>query len=130
MIVGAVANPRDWERWPEVEALLEPARARGDFPSVLDDDEVLFAVLDGSELLAVATAWLSKDRYAEVKLIGGRDHRRWIAQLDKQIGSDARLAGATRLVAIGRLGWWKTIGPLGWAKCQPVEDHWLFEREL
>jgi hypothetical protein len=45
---------------------------------------VLFAVLDGDELLAVATAWLSTEHYVEVKLIGGRDHRRWL----KRIGQD------------------------------------------
>jgi hypothetical protein len=84
--IGAVPDPRKWDRWPEAEALLEPARARGGFPSVLDDDEVLFAVLDGDELLAVATAWLSTEHYVEVKLIGGRDHRRWLKQLDKELG--------------------------------------------
>jgi hypothetical protein len=110
--------------------LLEPARARGGFPSALDDDEVLFAVLDGNDLLAVATAWLSTDGFVEVKLIGGRDHRRWIAELDKIIGAAASEAGATRMVAIGRRGWLKSIAPLGWAQCQPVEDHWLFERIL
>lgn len=130
MEIGYVPNPRDWERWPEAEALLEPARARGDFPSVLNGHEILFAVMDGEEMLAAATAWLSTDAYAEVKLIGGRDHRRWLKQLDDTIGAAAREAGATRLLAIGRLGWWKTIKAHGWEKLQPVEDHWLFERQL
>jgi hypothetical protein len=130
VICGAVADPRKWDRWPEAEALLEPARARGDFPSVLSGHEVLFVVLDGDDLLAAATAWLSTEKYVEVKLIGGRDHRRWIKQLDDAIGAEATRAGATRLLAIGRLGWWKTIKPLGWAQCQPVEDHWLFEKQL
>jgi hypothetical protein len=135
MIIASVPDPRKWDRWPEAEALLEPARARGDFPSVLDDDEVLFAVMEGEDLLAVATASRRRDNatgeiYVEVTLIGGRDHRRWLGELDKVIGAAARDAGAERLIAIGRLGWWKTIEPLGWAKCQPVEDHWLFERKL
>lgn len=135
MLIGAVADPRKWDRWPEAEAYLEPARARGGFLSVLDDDEVLFAVLDGDDLLAAATAWLGTDSRtgevrAEVKLIGGRDHRRWVKQLDEAIGAAAAEAGATRLVAIGRGGWLRSIAPLGWEKCQPVEDHWLFERKL
>ena len=130
MICGAVADPLKWDRWPEAEALLEPARARGGFPSCLEPDEVLFVVLDGDELLAAATAWLSTEGYVEVKLVGGRDYRRWLGELNDRIGSDARVAGATRMIAIGRRGWAKALAHIGWAKCQPVEDHWLFERKL
>lgn len=130
MNIGAVPNPRAWERWNEAEALLEPARARGGFPSVLEDDENLFAVMDGDELLAVATAWLSVDGFVEVKLLGGRGHRRWLKQLDEVIGAAAAEAGATRMIGIGRRGWSKVLAAQGWVKCQPVEDHWLFERIL
>jgi hypothetical protein len=130
MQVGRVRDPRNWDRWPEAEAYLEPARARGGFPSVLDDDEVLFAVMDGDDLLAVATAWLSTDGFVEVKLVGGRDYRRWLKELDDAIGAAAAEAGATRMVAIGRGGWARSLAPLGWARCQPVEDHWLFEKQL
>jgi hypothetical protein len=56
---------------------------RGGFSLASRDDEVLFAVTDGYELLAVATAWLSVEHYVEVKLIGGRDHRRWLKELDE-----------------------------------------------
>ena len=130
MIVSRVGNPREWDKWPEAEAYLEPARARGGFATVLDDDEVLFAVMDGDELLAAATAWLSKDGFVEVKLVGGRDHTRWLAALNDVIGSEARAAGATRIIAIGRRGWAKSLKLLGWEKLQPVEDHWLFQREI
>lgn len=130
MIIGAVADPRKWDRWPEAERLLEPARARGGFPSVLDDDEALFAVLDGDELLAVATAWLSTDKYVEVKLIGGRDHRRWLKALDEKIGAVAAEAGATRMIGIGRAGWLRELRHMGWRRLRAVEDHWLYAREL
>lgn len=86
--------------------------------------------MDGDELLACATAWLSTDKYVEVKLIGGRDHRRWLTELDKHIGAVARQAGAVRMIGIGRAGWSRILQRNGWVKCQPVEDHWLFEREL
>lgn len=129
-MIGAVADPRQWDRWPEAERLLEPARARGGFPSVLDTDEVLFAVIDGDDLLAVATAWLSVENYVEVKLIGGRDHRRWLGELDKAIGAAAAEAGATRMIGIGRRGWARELKRIGWEELQPVEDHWLFQREL
>jgi hypothetical protein len=130
VICGAVADPLKWDRWPEAEALLEPARARGDFASVIDPDEALFVVLDGDELLAVATAWLSVEKYVEVKLIGGRDYRRWLGELDRVIGASARDAGATRLIAIGRGGWAKSLKPLGWDRVRAVEDHWLYARDL
>jgi hypothetical protein len=130
VIIGAVADPRQWDRWPEAEALLEPARKRGDFPSVLDDDELLFAVMDGDELLAVATAWLSTDRIVEVKLIGGRDHRRWLKALDEAIGAEARQAGAVRMIGIGRAGWLRELRRMGWERIGAVEDHWLYARQL
>ena len=135
MQISAIPDPTHWERWEEAKALLEPARARGDFAEVIEPDEALFAVMDEDALLACATAWLGThnatgERLVEVKLIGGRDHRRWLGELDKVIGAAARGAGATRLLAIGRAGWWRTIRRMGWAQCQPVEDHWLFERKL
>jgi len=130
MQIGAVQNPRQWSRWPEAEALLEPARARGDFPSVLDDDEVLFAVLDGDELLAVATAWLSTDKFVEVKLIGGRDHRRWVKELDQHIGREARLAGASELRAWGRRGWATQLSTMGWAALPYDSESYGYLRSL
>lgn len=130
MLIGAVADPLLWDRWPEAERLLEPARMRGDFASCLEPDEALYVVLDGDELLAAATAWLSTDGYVEVKLVGGRERQRWLGELDEAIGAAARDAGATRLVAIGRRGWLRELTRLGWAKHGEVEDQWIFTREL
>jgi hypothetical protein len=134
-VIYVVPNPTSWKRWEEAKALLEPARARGDFEDVIEPDEALFVVMDGDELLAAATAWLGSDNatgetYVEVKLIGGRDHRKWLAALDQRIGAAAAEAGATRMIGIGRRGWLKELRRQGWVQCQPVEDHWLFERML
>lgn len=129
-MIVAIPDPLNWWRVGEAERLLEPARARGDFPVCIEPDEALFVAFDGQEMLAAATAWLSTEGICEVKLVGGRDSRRWVAELNEFIGARAREAGATRLVAIGRLGWARVLKPLGWAKCQPVEDHWLFVRIL
>lgn len=133
MNIGAVADPLLWDRWPEAEALLEPARARGNFASCLEPDEALYVVLDGDDLLAVATAWMGQsegETYVEVKLVGGRDYRRWVEQLNERIGSDARAAGATRLVAIGRAGWTKSLKALGWERLGAAEDHWIYSFAL
>lgn len=130
MNIGAVPDPIHWDRWPEAKALLEPAKARGDFETVIDPDEALWAIMDGDKLLAVATAWLSPEHYVEVKLIGGKDHPRWLRELDDLIGAAAKQAGATRMIAIGRLGWWRELKHMGWSKGWQIEDHWLFLREL
>jgi hypothetical protein len=128
--VGAVANPTQWHRWNEAKAYLELARARGDFKDVIEPDEALYVILDGDELLGCATAWLSTEGYVEVKLVGGKDHRRWIAQLDEAIGAAAKRAGARKLLAIGRRGWMRSIQRLGWVKHSETDDQWVFAKEL
>lgn len=130
MQIGAIPNPTQWERWEEAKAYLEPARQRGDFPTVWEPDEALYVVLDGDELLACATAWLSTEGYVEVKLVGGRDRHRWLAQLNDTIGRDALQAGASQLLAIGRRGWLKELRRLGWDKHSEVEDQYVFTRAL
>jgi hypothetical protein len=87
-------------------------------------------VLDGEELLAAATAWLSIEHYVEVKLVGGRDYRRWIGELDEAIGAVARQAGAVRMIGIGRRGWLRELKRLGWDRIGEVEDHVLYARAL
>ena len=130
MNIGAIPNPTEWHKWNEAKAYLEPARARGDFETVWEPDEALYAVLDGGELLACATAWLSTEGYVEVKLVGGKDRHRWLTQLDEAIGCDARGAGATRLIAIGRRGWLRELRRLGWDRIGEVEDSLIYAREL
>lgn len=130
MQIGVVPDPRNWDRWGEAETLLEPARARGDFASVLDDDELLWAVMDGDDLLACATAWLSVDGFVEVKLIGGRDHHRWLGELDKRIGAASAEAGATRMVGMGRRGWLRSLRALGWDRIGEIEGNYLYARSL
>jgi hypothetical protein len=128
--IGVIPDPLNWDRWNEAKALLEPARARGGFAEVWEPDELLWAVIAPDGLLACATAWLSRDGYVEVKLVGGRDRHRWLAELDRRIGAAAAEAGATRLTAIGRRGWSKELKRLGWVKHGEVEDSFLYAREL
>lgn len=133
MNIGAIADPLSWDRWPEAEALLEPARQRGDFATCLEPDEALYVVLDGDEILAAATAWLGTsegERYVEVKLVGGRDYRRWVKQLDEVIGRDACRAGAARLVAIGRRGWLGELKRLGWGSVGELDGSIVYSREI
>ena len=129
-MICQVLDPLKWDRWPEAEALLEPARALGDFKSAIEPHEALLAVFDGDELIGAATVWHSLAGHFEIKLIGGRDHRKWIAELDEAIGAAARAAGVARLIAIGRRGWMRSIKRLGWVKLGEHEDMWVFAKEL
>ena len=129
MNIGYIPNPRDWEHWPQAEAYLEPARKLGGFNSVIDPDEALWAAMEDGELLGCATAWLG-DGFVEVKLIGGRDHRRWIPQMDELIGRAAREAGASWLHGMGRKGWTKTLLAHGWERLGENEGMTFYRREL
>jgi hypothetical protein len=129
VIIGSVPNPHGWEHWPQAEAFLEPARKLGGFETVIEPDEALWVAMDDGELLGCATAWLGEG-FVEVKLVGGRDHRRWIAELDSMIGAAAREAGATRLQAFGRRGWVKILRALGWAVIGEVDGMTIYHRNL
>lgn len=129
MLIGSVPNPRDWSLWPQAEAFLEPARKLGGFESVIDPDEALWAVMDDGELIGCATAWLGEG-FVEVKLVGGRDHRRWIKELDQLIGRAAREAGASRLTAFGRGGWRKILAAQGWESLKLSDGNTAYSREL
>jgi hypothetical protein len=129
LIIGSVPNPREWPLWPQAEAFLEPARKLGGFEGVIDPDEALWAVMDGDELLGCATAWLQGE-LCEVKLVGGRDHRRWVKQLDDAIGSAAAKAGATLMCAWGRAGWVKTLRALGWDSSKLDDGSVAYTRRL
>lgn len=85
--------------------------------------------MDGDELIGCATAWLQGE-LCEVKLVGGRDHRRWIAELDDMIGAAASEAGATMLTAMGRRGWVKALRALGWDVLGEADGMTVYRREL
>lgn len=116
MQIGVVEHPESWEHFDAAKALLEPARKFAGFDEVWEPYELLWVVMDEGECIAAATTWLG-DGYAEVKLVGGRDYRRWLSELNDRIGACAREAGATRLQANGRSGWRKALTGLGWDSC-------------
>ena len=129
MKIGWVSDPLNWDRWPEAAALLEPARARSDeVIDLLGFNEMLWVVLDGDDLLAVATTRLCVNGDCEVMLVGGRDHGRWLKELDTELGREARDAGATRLLACGRPGWRKALKVMGWDSESVSSDTMLYSR--
>lgn len=96
----------------------------------VEPNDLLWVAMEGDELCAAAIAWLSTDGECEVKLMGGRDHRRWLGLMSETIGNAAKDAGAYKLVAIGRAGWRRIAALHGWEECHPVGKLWMFERKL
>lgn len=114
-MIFQVADPLNWDRWPEAEALLEPARARGDFETCIEADEALLVVIQDGRIIACATVWHSNEGFFEVKLVGGTSRELWLTELESVIGEAARQAGAVELRAWGRRGWAKQLAAMGWA---------------
>lgn len=129
MQIGGVLNPTEWHLWDEAKAYLEPARALGGQPEVIRPDIALWVVMDGNELLAAATARITAEG-CEVILVGGRDRKRWLAQLDQEIGSAAAEAGATQMLACGRRGWLRELKRLGWDSREGEDGMIVYSREL
>lgn len=123
LLIGMIHSPVTWERWPEAKALLDPALMRGDeaWPAVearlQTNEQQLWAVMEGGDLLAAAVTRVALSRdgeVAEIYLVGGHDFTRWIAELDATIEASARNIGCIGMRAYGREGWRKTLGGLGW----------------
>ena len=127
-MIGWVNDPLNWDRWQEAEKLLEKAR-HPTAGQILEHNYLVWAVMDGDDLLACATARLTEDDECEVILVGGREHRRWLKDLDNAIGAAAAEAGATRMVACGRPGWRKALKAMGWAS-EGAGDLTVYSRAL
>lgn len=111
MRIGILPQPERHGDWEAIKALLEPAAIRGGVP-VLEENEVVWAIYDGPDLMGAATARLTHDGFGEVVLVGGRDARDWIHQLDWLIGHWMRREGMTSVRAYGRKGWMRVLR--GW----------------
>jgi hypothetical protein len=129
MEIGSVPAPLEWTHWKAAEAFLEPARVLGGFEAVIEPDEALWAVVDGETLLGCATARMCEG-FVEIPLVGGRDFRRWIAELDTVIGAAAKQAGAASLLAMGRRGWAKILCARGWEVIGEMDGSTVYRREL
>jgi hypothetical protein len=123
LLIGMIANPLSWDRWPEARALLHPALMMSDedWPAVeaalSSNEHQLWAVMEGGDLLAATVTRVALARggeVAEVYLVAGHNFERWIADLDATIEQSARNIGCIGMRAYGREGWRKPLGALGW----------------
>ena len=85
---------------------------------------------DGPELIGAAHVRRTDEPAAEVVLVGGRDCRRWIAELDRLIGLWAKAEGMERLRAFGRRGWIRILEQQGWTARAGENGATEFERPL
>ena len=117
MRIGVIADPLKHPDWPKIKAFLEPAARRGGVP-ILEENEAVWAIYDPWPVGA-ATARITAEGFGEIVLVGGRDYRRWIHQLDWLIGAAMRREGMKSVRAYGRKGWirvlknWTVIGSEG-----------------
>ena len=114
MNIGIVPDPTHSPDWPKIEAFLEPAAKLGGVP-VLEPLEEVWTAVEGGDLFAAATARLTNDGLGEVVLVGGRDRKRWLAQLDQQLGRWFKMEGRRAMRAYGRKGWTRELEKLGWS---------------
>jgi len=108
-LVGVVEDPENSVCWEDVKRHLEPAAGRNGIP-LLEQHDLVWIVAHDGKLKGAATTRLSSEGYAEVVLVGGRDHRLWLKQLDQKIGEWATSEGCHTLAACGRKGWRRSLG--------------------
>jgi hypothetical protein len=123
LLIGMIHEPLSWALWREAKAFLHPALMLSDedWPvieaALASNEHQLWAVMEGGDLLAAAITRVALARdgeVAEIYLIGGTRHERWIAELDAVIEGSARQIGCIGMRAYGREGWRKPLGALGW----------------
>lgn len=114
MNIGILSDPLSDPAWPQIKALLEPAAKLGGVP-ILEDNEEVWTVTDGGELLAAATGRICPaERHGEIILCGGADRKRWLGNLEWLLCAWFRAEGMKRAYAYGRKGWTKELSKMGW----------------
>lgn len=126
LTIGIYPDPEASPYWPQIVAFLEPAVALGKDP-MLSEHEMVWTVHDGPELLAAATTRVTRDGFAEVMFVGGRDYRRWLKPLDDMIAAWAADEGMSAVRAYGRRGW---VRVLGWDVLGEIGASTIYERRL
>lgn len=120
-------DPTAREDWPIIEAMLAPASETDVFDPAID---VCWIAYEGNVLLGAFTTRLTTDGIAHLRLVGGHEFRRWFREGEEMVTEWARAAGASRLVARGRMGW-RRVMPAGWVSLgTDDEGKALFSKDL
>lgn len=120
LVVSFLPDPTARPDWHIIEAMLRPALSDGElFDEAIDICWVAFC---GRELLGAATTRLRTDGAAELRLVGGHEFRRWVGPMEQVICDWARAAGASRLMARGRMGWRRAM-LAGWAALSTDDEN-------
>lgn len=126
LTIGVYPDAKNSRYWPKIVDFLQPAVDQGDRPMLLEH-ELVWTVHDGPELLAAATTRITRDGFAEVMFVGGRDYRRWLRPLDDMIAAWASDEGMSAVRAYGRRGW---VRVLGWDVLSVDGGSTIYERRL
>ena len=113
--------------WPEVAPLLDRAIARTESWNSVETlradvdkgNTTLWLICSGNSLVAafitgVITA--ARGRILDVIALGGSRMSQWFKQFDERLTEIAKAEDCTSIVGIGRRGWKRWLGNLGWAE--------------
>lgn len=109
MIISILPDPERHPLWDGIKGLLLPAAEMGGVP-VLEENELVWVVVDGGQIIAAATTRVTVDGFAEIILCGGVGHRKWAVELADMICDWAKREGADRVLLSGRKGWARVLG--------------------
>lgn len=112
-MTGWLPEPEKHPLWPDLWALVATVRRRGFEPS-WNDGDLLWLTSDCGEVIGVATTRLLANGDAELMHVAGTRLKEWAGLLEALVCDWARLNGAARITASGRMGWRRIVEPLGW----------------
>lgn len=134
MIIGIEPDALQTSEGPQIKAWLKAAAEHSDAPAeICGEHELLWVVREYSKgafrAVAAATTRMAGGN-AEVILVGGSQHKSWLAKLSKRIEAWANDEGADELTARGRRGWIKSLTALGWTDEGCQENITLYRKVL
>lgn len=129
MICGVLENPEQYKHWPAILRLLETSSSRYG-ASPWDADQLVWVVIDGSQIVGVFTTNITEDGDAEIVNVAGRRVGEWLELADAYATMWARTAGAARVTTKGRKGWRRLNAALGWETIRQDGDVTYYEKVL
>ena len=111
--------------WPDVVRVLEKAVATSSgkynmediYDGILDDDYVLWVILDHDEIVAALTTRIAGypgKRGMAVDWLGGSRMSEWLPSVQRVMTKYARDNKCTHLEAYGRKAWGRWLAKYGW----------------
>lgn len=129
MLITWVAEPESHPLWPQMYAALNSAADRGNGDAWAPTDWV-FTAVENKTILGICAVRERDDGNAEIMNIAGTRFREWLGPLDEVLSAWARENGAERFINIGRKGWARAAGHLGWVCTGESDGMYNYEKVL